>query len=117
MAHLPAVLIAQRKTQLYQELLTLWQPVQGQELYVIVCPCDINPCGHMPEDEFPRLRVDKCYYLRELDYFMVREPFLQQHNFRVTWICSQCFLARHPEEFSCGFPRHINVHAALGHQA
>ena len=113
MAHLPPIVIEQRRSLLYQELLALWQPLQGQELYVIMCPCDSNPCGHMPEDQFPRLRIDKCYYPGELDYFMVKEPFMQQHKFRVTWICSKCFLAKHPGWFSCGAPGH----AALGNQA
>ena len=111
MAHLPPILIAQRRTQLYQELLALWQPLHGQEWYALMCPCNID-CRCMPEEEVPRMKVDLCYYPGELDYFFVRQPFQQLYNFRVRWHCDECH-----SEMACGDPTPINVHAALGHQA
>ena len=109
--------IEQRRTQLHQELLELWQPRQGRDMYVVMCPCDLSPCGHMPEAQFPRLKVGRCYYPGELDYFIVEQPFLQQHCFKVTWLC----FTKHGHEFSCGAPEDFGglqpLDAALGNQA
>ena len=117
MAHLPISVIEHRRSQLHQELLALWQPLQGWDMYVMMCPCDLSPCGHMPEAQFPRLRISKCYYPGELDFFIVEQPFLQQHGFKVTWHC----FAKRGHEFACGAPEDYGslqpLGAALGHQA
>ena len=117
MAHLPISVIEHRRSQLHQELLELWQPLQGRDMYVVMCPCDLSPCGHMPEAQFPRLRVGRCYYPGELDYFIVEQPFLQQHGFKVTWLC----FTKHGHEFARCAPEDFGglqpLGAALGNQA
>ena len=110
MTHLPPQVIEQRISQLSGKMLALWQPQQGQTRYAMMCPSDID-CHHMPEEEVPRLRISRCYFPGELDYFFVTQPFLQLYGFQVRWHCDEC-----NAEMSCGTPGPINVHAALGNQ-
>ena len=91
-------------------MLALLQPQQDKTWYAMMCPCDID-CHHMPEEEVPRLRIPRCYYPGELDYFFVTQPFLQQYGFKLRWYCDECHAA-----MACGTPGPINVHAALSNQ-
>ena len=101
MAHLPEGIVNQRRAQLQEEILQEWQDVMGESMYVVICPCDLPPCSHMPEANFPRLRVSRCHYPGELDFLMVEKPFLLNHGFEVTWLC---LYSSHRCEFSCGSP-------------
>ena len=101
MAHLPAYVVDQRRALLQEEIVDSWQDVSGKTMYVIVCPCELPSCAHMPEARFPRLRISKCFYPGELDFLMVHKPFLQEYGFEVTWICRR---SSHGCEFSCGSP-------------
>ena len=98
MAHLPAAEIAARRNAASQDIIAQWQLTQGQEWYAIQCPCRID-CGCMPEDEIPRLVLDKCMYPGELDYFFVTQPFQATYNFKVRWHCDECH-----SELACGEP-------------
>ena len=101
MAHLPEDIVAQRRAQLQEEILEGWQEAKGKPMYVVVCPCELPSCSHMPEVRFPRLRVGRCFYPGELDFLMVYRPFLQEHGFEVTWLCLR---SSRRCEFSCGSP-------------
>ena len=54
MAHLPSAEIAARREAAKQDILSVWNNMQGCEVYVLQCPCRID-CGCMDEDEFPRI--------------------------------------------------------------
>ena len=110
MAMLTPQVITQRRLLLSHKILALWQPLQGQDWYTMMCPCDID-YGHMPVQEVPRLRLPTCHFPGEMDYFFVRQPFLQQYGFRVRWHCDECH-----REMSCGAPRPIDFHAVLANQ-
>ena len=101
MAHLPMEVIEQRRDQLQEEILELWQELEGKKMYAVVCPCELPSCEHMPEDQFPRLKISRCFYPGELDYLIVYRPFLQEYGFEVTWLCLSSV---HRHEFSCGAP-------------
>ena len=88
MAHLSDQELNVRGNQLSQEMLTLWETQQGQDWYVMQCPCLID-CGHMPPDEIPRLRISFCPYPGEMDFFFMKQPFLQEFGFRVRWHCDE----------------------------
>ena len=101
MAHLPMDVIGQRRAQLQEEIVELWQELKCKKIYVVVCPCEPPTCVHMPEGRFPRLKIGRCFYPGELDYLMAYRPFLQEYGFEVTWLCLSSV---HRWEFSCGAP-------------
>ena len=69
MAHLPSAEIAARREAATQDILSVWNTIQGAEWYSLQCPCRID-CGCMPEDEVPRIVLNNCMYVGELDYFL-----------------------------------------------
>ena len=117
MAHLPISVIEHRRSQLHQELLELWQPLQGRDMYVVMCPCDLSPCWSHARGPIPEAEGGQMLLPGELDYFIVEQPFLQQHGFKDTWLC----FTKHSHEFSCGVPEDFGglqpLDAALGNQA
>ena len=90
--------IIERRNVFSEEILTLWQELQGKQMYAIMCPNGVD-CGCMAAEDIPRLRVTTCHFPGELDFFTVVQPFQEQHGFRVTWHCLVC-----QEELCCGFP-------------
>ena len=74
MAHLPAAEIAARREAATLDILSVWNTMQGAEWYSLQCPCRID-CGCMPEDEVPRIVLNNCMYVGELDYFFVTRAF------------------------------------------
>ena len=98
MSHLPHAERVARRTAATQDILAVWQGMQGYEEYALQCPCRID-CGCMPEEEIPRIVLSNCMYVFELDYFFVEEPFLATHGFKVRWHCDECL-----SELACGFP-------------
>ena len=56
-------------------------------------------CGCMPHYEVPQIVLKDCMYVGELDYFVVKQPFKEQHGFRVSWFCDSC-----QSEMACGLP-------------
>ena len=98
MAHLPSAEIAARREAAKQDILIVWNTMQGCEVYVLQCPCRID-CGCMDEDEYPRIVLNNCMWVGELDYFYVIQPFLAMYGFSVIWHCDDC-----QSEMACGFP-------------
>ena len=98
MAHLPAAEIALRREAATQDILSVWNTMQGAIWYSLQCPCRID-CGCMPEDEVPRIVLNNCMYVGELDYFFVTQPFEAAYGFKVRWHCDEC-----ESEMACGFP-------------
>ena len=99
--------LQQRRGFLSSQILELWENVQGQSLYGIVCPQGQGvDCLCLSEDEVPRLHISRCYLPGELDYFTVTQPFQRQYGFQVTWHCHVC-LGR----YSCGDPAPIVRHS------
>ena len=98
MAHLPLAEIEARRQAASLDILSVWNYMQGAEWYALQCPCRID-CGCMPEDEVPRIILNNCMYVGELDHFVVHQPFLATHGFRVTLFCDECH-----SEMACGIP-------------
>ena len=98
MAHLPRAEIAARREAATQDILSIWNTMQGAKIYALQCPCKID-CGCMPEDQVPRIIMNNCMFVGELGYFYVTQHFLDTYGFRVTWHCDDC-----KEEMACGFP-------------
>ena len=98
MANLPRAEIAARREAATQDILSIWNTMQGAKIYAHQCPCRID-CGHMPEDQVPRIILNNCMFVGELDYFYVAQSFLATYGFRVIWHCDEC-----QEEMACGFP-------------
>ena len=88
MAHLPSAEIAARREAATQDILSVWNTIQGAEWYSLQCPCRID-CGCMPEDEVPRIVLNNCMYVGELDYFFVTQHFEATYGFRVRWHCDE----------------------------
>ena len=89
MADLPVQVVQQRRDSIANAILAFNAINPGYDYYAMVCPCDIN-CGHMPEDEIPRIMLSQCYYPGEYDYFFVKQPFFETHKFKVRWHCDEC---------------------------
>ena len=70
MAHLPSAEIAARREAAKEDILSVWNTMQGAEWYALMCPCCID-CGCMPEEEIPRIVLNNCMFVGELDYFFV----------------------------------------------
>ena len=98
MAHLPSAEIAARRQAATQEIIDEWQTMKGSEWYAIQCPCRID-CFCMPQQEVPRIVLNNCMFVGELDYFFVSQPFQAAYGFRVRWHCDEC-----ESEMACGFP-------------
>ena len=98
MAHLPQAELDARHAAAKQDILSVWQTMQGAEWYAIQCPCRPD-CFCMPVEEVPRIVLSNCMYVGELDNFFVDQPFLPTYNFRVRWHCDEC-----EAEMACGFP-------------
>ena len=94
----PAQVVQERREIITNAILAYNAINPGHEFYALVCPCDIN-CGHMPEDEIPRIMLAQCYYPGEYDYFFVEQPFFATHKFKVRWHCDECHA-----ELACGTP-------------
>ena len=105
LAIIPDQLIEERRQQLSEEVLELWNPLQGREWYALQCPCLID-CQCMPENVVPRLRIHRCYFPGELDFYFVTQPFYEKYGFKLWWHCNKC-----NREMSCGTP--YDVKAAL----
>ena len=88
--------IQQRRNGLSSEIINLWEEQQGANLYALICPSG-SDCGCLSENEVPRIRISRCYFPGELDFFTVTQPFQQDYGFQVTWHCHVCL-----SEFSCG---------------
>ena len=88
--------LEERRATLSSEIITLWEDARGSNLYALLCPNGSN-CPCLSEDEVPRLRISRCYFPGELDYFSVTQPFRQDYGFQVTWHCHVCL-----SEYSCG---------------
>ena len=99
MAHLPSAEIAARRQAATQDIIEEWQTMQGSEWYAIQCPCRID-CLCMPQQEVPRIVLNNCMYVGELDYFVATQPFQAAYGFTVTFHCDIC-----QSEMACGFPR------------
>ena len=82
MAHLPSAEIAARREAATQDILSVWNTMQGAECYCLQCPSRID-CYCMPEDEVPWIVLNKCMYVGELDYFFVTQPFQATYGFKV----------------------------------
>ena len=98
MADLPPQVVQQRREIIANAILAFNAINPGHDYYAVVCPCNIN-CGHMPEDEIPRIMLAQCYYPGEYDYFFVEQPFFPTHKFKVRWHCDECHA-----ELACGTP-------------
>ena len=88
--------LEQRRSALSAEIVSLWEDLQGRNLYGLLCP-NGNNCPCLSENEVPRLRISRCYLVGELVYFTVTQPFRQDYGFQVTWHCHVCL-----SEYSCG---------------
>ena len=53
MAHLPNAEIVARRTAATQDIISVWQGMQGHEWYVVQCPCrlDVDACQMMKSPE------------------------------------------------------------------
>ena len=100
MSHLPMHIIESRREILYESILNFWEINEKKDTYYIQCPW-LRNCNHFSAEEIPRIILPFCYYPGELDYYIVTQPFLPSHNFRVTWIC---VLENCDNELACGFP-------------
>ena len=98
MAHFAQAEAELRLSEFTQDILVDWASKSGFEGYFLQCPCHID-CKCVPESEFPRLRLKKCAYPGELDYFAGTQPFETPFGFAVTWHCNECF-----RELACGTP-------------
>ena len=98
MAHLPTAEITARRQHATQDKIQEWTSNQWAKWYAVQCPC-CPDCGHMPENEVPRIVLSQCMYVGELDYFFVVQPFLANYGFRVRWHCDEC-----DSQLACGFP-------------
>ena len=98
MAQIPSAEIAARRTVATQEIIEEWQTMKGSEWYAIQCPCRID-CFCMPQQEVPRIILNNCMFVGELDYFFVTQPFQAAYGFKVRWHCDECLA-----EMACGFP-------------
>ena len=98
MAHLPHAEIQARRAAATQDIISVWQGMQGAQWYAIQCPCRPD-CNCMLVHEVPRIVLSNCMYVGELDYFYVDQPFLATYHFRVRWHCDEC-----GSEMACGFP-------------
>ena len=105
MSFLPESVIYQRRYDLTQEIVALYHELedtlQNLEWYGLMCPCNID-CQHMPLDEVPRIRVAACYFPGELDYFFVKQPFVDTLGFKIRWHCDECH-----ERIACGDPHEV----------
>ena len=101
MAHLPRSEILARHQAVIMDIVSEWQKNPGWQEYMISCPCFHEPaCDHgLSEDFLPRIIIKNCLYIGELDKLFVEQPLLEQHGFKVTWICYECHT-----EYACGFP-------------
>ena len=98
MAHLPHAEIEARHAAVKQDILSVWQEIQGPQWCVTQCPCQPD-CFCMPAEEVPRIVMSNCLYVGELDRLFVQQPFLATHGFKVRWHCDTC-----ESEMACGFP-------------
>ena len=98
MADLPQQVVQERRECMTNAILAYNALHPGHAFYALVCPCDLN-CGHMPEEEIPRIMLAQCYYPGEYDYFFVQQPFVETHKFKVRWHCDECHA-----ELACGTP-------------
>ena len=98
MSHLPSAEIAARREAATDDIISVWKTIKGSQWYALQCPCYID-CGCMSIEEMPRIVLNNCLYVGELDQFFVNQPFVEEYNFRVRWHCEIC-----EGELACGFP-------------
>ena len=70
----------------------------GFDLYYLQCKCKID-CRCDSEDEVPRIHLDKCYYVGELDYIFLE---YNKNGLAVQWHCDCCL-----NELACGMPSDV----------
>ena len=103
MAHLSPAEVEARRQAISENILGCWAATPGFDLYFILCPCLID-CQCVPVDESPRLVLNNCYYVGELDWFTIYQPFAEKYGFDVTWHCSE---EECRSELACGLPTHL----------
>ena len=106
MSHFTSYEIEQRHSLACKAILIKRQTLPKSAKYIIQCPCKPG-CAHMRQ--VPRIVLDSCLYVGELDKFYVQQPFLGDFGFRVIWNGQVC-----STEQVCGFPpTGIDVNAGL----
>ena len=98
MSHLPKAEIAARRGAARSEILAGTAEYPGRKWYALMCPCNID-CGHKAPDKVPRIKLSRCFYPGELDYFFTQQPFWNGYKFKVRWHCDECHA-----ELYCGMP-------------
>ncbi|CAL4153240.1 unnamed protein product [Meganyctiphanes norvegica] len=96
MSHFTSYEIEQRHLLACKAILIKRQALLNSAKYIIQWPCRPG-CAHMTQ--VPRIVLDSCLYVGELDKFYVQQPFLPDFGFRVIWHCQVCSI-----EQACGFP-------------
>ena len=98
MADLPQNVLQERRETMSNAILAYTALYPGLAWCALLCPCNLN-CGHMPQEEIPRIMLPECYYPGEYDFFFVQQPFFEAHKFKVRWHCDECH-----NELACGSP-------------
>ena len=66
--------IVQCRQEAMAHILLAWEPMQGASSYTIQCSCGID-CDCIAQNDSPRITLQKCLYVGELDFFIVDQPF------------------------------------------
>ena len=66
--------IVARRAVATEDIISVWQGMQGTQWYAIQCNC-------MSVQEVPHIVLSNCMYVGELDYFYVDQPFLATYHF------------------------------------
>ena len=98
MAHLPVATLEARFMNTCEYIIQEWQQLVQRLMYALQCSCE-QDCYCMRLEDVPRIVIDKCLYIGELDRFYVEQPFCEQYGFSVIWHYDIC-----EEEMECGFP-------------
>ena len=99
MAHLHANILELRFQSTCDYIIQVWEDKESQkDTYAIQCLCQID-CFCMSEFEVPRIVLDRCLWVCELDRLFVEQPFCHPQGFDILWHCDVC-----TNEMCCGFP-------------
>ena len=99
MAHLHADVLELRFQSMCNYIIQAWEDKESQkDTFAIQCLCEID-CYCMSAAEVPRIVLDRCLWVCELDKLFIEQPFYHSHGFDVLWHCDVC-----TNEMSCGFP-------------
>ena len=74
MLDLPQQVLQERRETMTNAILEYNALYPGHAWYALVCPCNLN-CGHMPQEEIPRIMLPECYYPGEYDFFLSNNHF------------------------------------------